>query len=381
MSAREVSRFVVIGAGLAGASTAWRLAQRGYEATVVERRVPATPDGSSHGSARIFRYAYEKPLYVRLVQQAARGWAELEALKAGSGGPLLTRTGAVDFGVDRDVPALAAVLAAEGVDHEVLTAAQARERWPQIAFDSPVLHHPQAGVLDPLATVLAMLDAARAEGARVLTGWPVARVERRAAGFLVRAADGRRVEAERVIVAAGGWLPALLGELGLPESFLRAFPPLQVRQENAFHFPYREEVAAAEDWPTVVHKGGGVPVYALPGGRDAAYRGHKVAEFNGGRRLASAARQDGIVDPVNRARVTGFVAHAFPGLAPDPYAEATCLFTNTPAEDFLVDEAEGVTIVSACSGHGAKFAPLLGELAAEAALGGTGVPGEFRVGA
>ncbi|GAA2006897.1 hypothetical protein GCM10009755_16350 [Brevibacterium samyangense] len=61
-----------------------------------------------------------------------------------------------------------------------------------------------------------------------------------------------------------------------------------------------------------------------------------------------------------------------PGLVPGPYAETTCLFTNTPDEEFVIDSAEGVTVLSACSGHGAKFAPLLGELALEVATGGAG---------
>jgi len=63
----------------------------------------------------------------------------------------------------------------------------------------------------------------------------------------------------------------------------------------------------------------------------------------------------------------------------EPYAETTCLFTNTPTEDFVIDGMEGVTVVSPCSGHGAKFAPLLGEIGADVATGAGAAPAEFRV--
>ena len=74
------SRYVVVGAGLAGAATAWSLARRGHEVTLVERTRPAARDGSSHGSARIFRYAYPDPFYAGLVVQARAGFDELERL-------------------------------------------------------------------------------------------------------------------------------------------------------------------------------------------------------------------------------------------------------------------------------------------------------------
>ena len=89
------SRYVVVGAGLAGAATAWSLARRGHEVTVVERTQPAARDGSSHGSARIFRYAYPDPFYARLVVRARAGFDELERL---TGRQLITPSGSLDFG-------------------------------------------------------------------------------------------------------------------------------------------------------------------------------------------------------------------------------------------------------------------------------------------
>ncbi|SNS11086.1 FAD-dependent oxidoreductase [Actinomadura mexicana] len=372
--------YVVVGAGLVGAATAWQLARRGYEVMVLERGTPANAEGSSHGSARILRYGYADPFYVQMVVDARREWRELERL---SGERLVTRTGSLDAGAARDPAALAAVFARLGVDHELLTAAETAARWPQFRFGDgggDVLWHPAAGVVDAEAAVGAMLRLARAEGARVETGRPVVSVERVGTGHRVVGLDGRAEQAEKVVVAAGGWLPDLLGELALPDSLLAAFPPLQVMQENAYHFPYRD--VPGEPWPTFIHKESDRLVYGLPGGRDAALpdgrSGQKVAEFNGGRPIRSAAAQTGAIDPANRERIVDYVRRALPGVVPEPYAEATCLFTNTPTEDFVVDGAGGITVASPCSGHGAKFAPLLGRIIAEAASGERPAPERFR---
>lgn len=374
MRARDSSRFVVVGAGLTGAATAWQLARRGHEVTVLERGTPAGAEGSSHGSARILRYAYPDPFYARLMVEARAEWDELERL---AGTTLVTTTGAVDAG--RDPAALAGVLASVGVEHELVPADEAGRRWPQLAAGTPVLWHPGAGVLDAESSVLAMLRLAEAAGARVETGWPVTSVERAGAGLRVHGTRGRALDAGHVVVAAGGWLPGLLADLALPTAFLDAFPALEVTQENAYHFPYAEDVAPAASWPTVIHDDGEALVYALPGGRDAGFAGQKVAEFRGGRSVGTAAHQDGRIDPANRRRVVEYVRRAMPGLVPEPYAETTCLFTSTPTDDFVVDGADGVTVASPCSGHGAKFAPLLGAIVADAATGGT-VPAPFRVG-
>ncbi|NKX49668.1 FAD-dependent oxidoreductase [Arthrobacter deserti] len=368
------SRYVVVGAGLAGAATAWQLAAGGHEVTIVEQSVPANDAGSSHGSARIFRYAYPDPFYTGLVVRSRAGWDELVAL---GGRRLITPTGSLDFGARRDPEGIAAVLAGAGVEHELLPAAEAGRRWPQIRFDTSVLWHPGAGVIDARTAVETMLDLAVAHGAQLLTGWPVAAVRPHHGGYRLESAHGAVLDAGHLVVSAGGWLPQLLGQLPLPEAFLAQFPALQVRQENAYHFPYRDQ-PGQEEWPTFIHKAESIQAYGLPGGRDAGFRGQKLAEYNAGRVLPSAAAQDGLIDPANRERVIDYVRRHLPGLEPEPYAETTCLFTNTPTEDFIIDRAGNITVLSPCSGHGAKFAPLLGQLAAGLATGEPTVPEAFR---
>ncbi|GAA1141396.1 FAD-dependent oxidoreductase [Nesterenkonia lutea] len=362
----DFSRYAVIGAGLAGSAVAWKLASAGHEVTLLEQQdSPAGARGSSHGSARIFRYPYPDPHYVGLVKRSAGLWSELESQLDEQ---LIAPTGGVDFGARRSPALLSEILEKQGIENELLTAAQAEQRWPQLSFDSDVLWQPQAGVIDAERTVEGMVRLATEAGATVNLSWEVSSVARSARGYRISSVSGQQVDAERVVVAAGGWLPSLLAALELPESFRRALPEFQVRQEQAYHFPYRDPTLA---WPVLVHKTDAIQTYGLPGGRDADFRGHKIAEFNGGRILHSAADQDGVVDAANRERVVEYVERHLPGVVPEPYAETTCIFTNTPTEDFVFDRCENITVVSPCSGHGAKFAPLIGELAAAAAAAET----------
>jgi sarcosine oxidase len=280
----------------------------------------------------------------------------------------------VDYGPERQPEHLARVLDGAGVEHELLSAADARSRWPQFSFDTSVLWHPGAGVIDAERSVNAMIDQAVKHGATLLTGWDVASVDKRESGYRVSSVAGEEIDAGNVIVSAGGWLPGLLGRLGLPDGFLAGLPEITVRQEQAYHFRYRND----EPWPTFIHKSAAIQTYGLPGGRDAGFAGQKVAEYNGGKFIPSAAAQTGTVDPDNRRRVVDYVQKYLPGLDPEPYAETTCLFTNTPTEDFLIDRAHGLTVLSPCSGHGAKFAPLIGQWAADLATGTGDIPARFR---
>ena len=366
---------VVIGAGLAGASTAWHLARRGRDVIVLERDRPASRAGSSHGSARIFRYAYADALYTELVQRSARWWEELTAV---SGRDLMVCTGGLDHGTVTPPRDLARILAGRGVPHELLAADEAAGRWPQLRFDTDVLYQPDAAVLDAEATVQAMLAAATGLGAEVRTGWAVTAVDRDAGAYAVRSADGYEVRAEHVVVAAGGWLPDLLAHLPLTGAFREALPAFEVTQEQAFHFPVHDDFPLST-WPTVIHEIPTWRAYALPGGRDAQFRGMKIAEFHAGKRLPSAAHQDQVVADEARCRMIEKVHEFYPGLRPEPYAETTCLFTMTPTEDFVIDTCDGITIVSACSGHGAKFAPLLGNLVTDHLLDRAVLPQQFLV--
>ena len=356
------TRYAVVGAGLAGAATAWQLARRGADVTLLEAFDLGHAWGSSHGSARIIRRAYADPFYAALTGEA---WADWGELADEVGVALVTRTGGLDFGRDREVRAIAAVQARLGVPHTLFGAAEAAERWPQFAFDGEVLHHVDAGVLDAGLAVRTMVGRAGELGADVRTGWPVARVTRHGAGYeLVSGAGHSAVLADVVVAAAGPWLGQLLPNLPLAADLL---PALRVSEQHVFHFSPRRPAPVGALWPVFIDHEQRAS-YGLPGGSDVGPGVVKVGEHDQGPTTYPGVGSRA-TDPAVRERVTAYVARRVPGLVPEPHHEGTCLYTNTPTEDFVVDRFEGLVVVSPSSGHGAKFAPTIGRIAADLATG------------
>jgi sarcosine oxidase len=347
----------VVGAGLAGAATAWAASRQGLSVALLEQFEIGHAAGSSHGSARIFRRAYPDEFYVRLTGEAAELWRELE-FEAGV--ELVHTTGGVDHGAKRSVEVIDAALTNAGVPHELLDPSEATRRWPGMRFETPVLFHPEAGVIDAAATVHACVELSRRRGATVLERSPVNAIDLSDDPVVLRT-DQRCITARSVVVAAGPWISEVLPAIV-------AFPPVAVTQQQVFHFPRRDP---SMHWPVFVHKDR-LATYGLPGGRDGGPgNALKVAEHNS-HRLTTARERDGKVDPAVRSRMLAYVQEWLPGLVPEPFNETTCLYTSTADEDFVLDRSGPIIVCSACSGHGAKFAPWVGTEAAKLAAG-TGV--------
>jgi monomeric sarcosine oxidase len=354
---------IIVGAGLAGSAAAWAASARGLNVVVLEAFEPGHRNGSSHGSARIFRRAYPDPLYVRMTGAAGELWRQLEDQ---AGERLLTLTGGLDFGAKRNPALLHEVLTSCGVPAELLESAAAAERWPYFDFADAgqVMFHADSGVLDSRNAMAAMLRLAAANGADIRFSTPVTRLEPAPAGDgAVAHTDSGALTAPVIAVAAGAWLAPLLE--GVVE-----LPPLAVTQQQVFHFaPVRTPAPADAPWPIFVHKDGTDDCYGLPGGRDGQVPGAIKIGEHGGYRTTTAADRDFVVDPAARARVAGFVAARIPGLTTSPVNEVSCLYTWTANEDFILDRHGPFVVASPCSGHGAKFAPLLGEIIADLAAG------------
>jgi monomeric sarcosine oxidase len=356
---------IIVGAGLAGAAAAWAASARGLDVVVLEAFGPGHRNGSSHGSARIFRRAYPDPLYVRLTGTAGELWRQLEDQ---AGERLLTLTGGLDFGATRNPRLLHEVLTSGGVPAELLAPEAAAQRWPYFDFTGAgqVMFHAEAGVLDPHRAMAAMIALAAAKGADVRFDTPVTRLAPSPAGDgAVAHTDSGTFAAPVIVVAAGAWIaPLLAGVLELP--------PLTVTQQQVFHFapvPVPGNTGSGEPWPIFVHKDGTDDCYGLPGGRDGEVPGAMKVGEHAGFRTTTAADRDFVVDPAARARITAFIARRVPGLNATPVNEVTCLYTWTANEDFVLDRSGPFVVASPCSGHGAKFAPLLGEIIADLAAG------------
>ncbi|MEU8760065.1 FAD-dependent oxidoreductase [Streptomyces sp. NPDC048659] len=361
------AELVVIGGGLMGSATAWAASRRGLSVLLLEQYGRGHNRGSSHGSSRIVRRGYQEPLYTELTGRSFELWRELEL---DSGAPLLRMLGNVDFGSRAYAESVAAQLAASVVEHEILSAPEAEQRWPGMRFEGLVVHHTQGGTVDAGAAVTAFQDGAVRRGAVVRHDTAVASLDPTPdGGVRVLQADGAEVLAGTVVVAAGGWTGEILGgHLSLPA--------LNVTQQETFHFPRRDPASPA--WPSVVHEWG-AGIYHLAGGPlGGPQDDRKIGQHYGGLPTTAAGR-DGVVSAATRETLVEYVKEWLPGLDPTPRTETSCLYTFTPSEDFLLDRVGPFVVCSPCSGHGAKFAPLIGELTTDLVTGAAGVPERFRL--
>ncbi|WP_334662725.1 FAD-dependent oxidoreductase [Streptomyces cyaneofuscatus] len=355
-------RVLVIGGGLMGAAAAWRLSVRGHEVTVLERFGPGHDRGSSYGSSRIFRLAYAEPSYTELALRALPLWRRLEEE---SGQSVLTLTGAVDHGLPEAVERLAGVLAGAGRSARRLSPGEVAERWPGLRADTTALYHPDAGRVHADDAVAALLKTAGQRGAEVRHGVRVTEIRdtgRTGGGVTVVTDADEALTADAVVVAVGGWAPGFLPDL------VSGLPPMRVTQEQPVHFP----VPDALDWPSFIHHPGAG--WHVPGGLYGlgSVDGVKIG-LHGVGPVVDPDHRDRTPDPAAVGRLRAYAEEWLPGVAGTEPAPLTCLYTTTPDEDFVIDRQGPVTVLAGFSGHGFKFGPAIGELAADLVEGRLGI--------
>lgn len=361
-SPEHLAPVVVIGAGIVGAATAYALTARGERVLLVEQHARGHHLGSSHGATRIFRQGYADPEYVALTTRALALWG---ALEAAAGEELIVRTGAVDHGRPEVVDAIAAALADADIPHESLTPEQAAARWPGIAFEGRVLTHPSAGRIRSDRTIEVFLTLAEETGlADLRFDTRVTGLEDHGDDATVTLSDGSAVRTASVVAAVGSWAPTLVGELLAGRG--AGLPAIRVTQEQPAHFPSHLPDAA---WPSFVHWADGDDVYGLltPG------EGVKVG-FHGTGPVVDPDHRDFTPVPAEAERLQAYVARYVPGVDATKPTFISCLYDNSPDEDFVIDRVGPLTVATGFSGHGFKFAPLLGEMLADLTTGGAPHP-------
>ena len=349
---------IVVGLGIAGSSIACEAARRGMRVLALDRYAPPHAFGSSHGDSRIIREAYfEHPVYVPMVRRAYELWRELEAV---SGTTLLRETGGLMIGRPDSALVAGARHSADqhGLRHEMLTAAQVRSRFPalQPEPDMVAVWEPRAGILLTEACVAATIARARSHGADLHLDEPV-ESWRMDDGLVCVQTKHREYRARQLVIAAGSWVGSLLPELQ---------PKLRVERQVVFWFDgVRNDGAFASD-RCPIHLwqyDGGRFFYGFP---DLG-SGIKLGFHHDG----ATTTADTVVRTVEPAEVES-IRGAMRRFTPDadgPLRRASvCLYTNTADEHFLIDRHpvhRQVLVASACSGHGFKFGPVIGEIVAD----------------
>jgi sarcosine oxidase len=346
---------IVVGLGAMGSASVYSLARARRRVLGIDRFAPPHEFGSSHGRTRIIREAYfEHPAYVPIVRRAFDLWRELER---DVGRSLYVKTRGLTIGPEDGMLVRGARASAEafGVPHRVLSAAGVREEFPglQPLRDMVGVVDDRAGVLFPERCIAALLESAARDGADVrrddaVLGWEVGDD-----GVRVRTTGGE-YRAKQLVLSAGAWMPQLVPDLADVLSVVRQ--PIQW-----FDPSHADEFSPAKCPVTLWEHAPNRVFYTLPDFGDGVkagvhYEGQPVDPDHVDRRTSSDEDAQA-ADLLQR-----FMPHANGRLR----ESQVCLYTNTPDLHFVIDvhpaHPKQVVVVSACSGHGFKFATAIGEV-------------------
>lgn len=333
---------VVVGGGAMGAATAWWLSRGGRQVVLAEQFEPGHVRGSSHGGVRIFRHAYPDPAYVRMTIDALAMWREAEA---DTGEVLVELSGALDHGPPLALEAIASAMRAGGARFDVLPRGAAAERHPGMRFDGDVVAH-EGGRCFADRTVAAFTRRTAELGGEVRHGCRATLVSVGVDHVDVDLGD-ETVRADTVVVTAGAWVQHVLA--GTDAS--AALPPIEITQEQVLHFTPLDDAVV---WPSFIHH-----IDPLRYGLHTPGEGLKVGGHHEGPATTGDDRTFEL-DPARIEAIRSYVRDWLPGVADVPQFGATCLYTTTPDESFVIERHGPVIIGSPCSGHGFKFTPLIG---------------------
>jgi sarcosine oxidase len=356
---------IVVGSGGMGSAAACHLARRGVRVLALDRFPLAHDRGSSHGQTRLIRLAYyEHPDYVPLLLRARDLWLDLEA---DVGRTLLNESGLLAAG-----PATGTVVAgtlasarAHSLPVEPLSARAAVARWPAFRMpdDWQAVFEARAGHLAVEDCVRAHAEMATRAGATLRHGVTVHGWQIEDGRALVRT-DAGDFTAGRLVLCPGPWAAGLLR---LPR------PPLVVLRKSLFWYALPHATASP-------YAAGRLPCFAFdtPAGFFYGFpavdaRGLKVAEHTGGRPVTAADDVDRGIDPHERQRIEGWLGDHLPGVGTRLEGHAACLYTMTPDHHFLLGlhpDHPQVALAAGLSGHGFKFASVVGEILADLATTG-----------
>jgi sarcosine oxidase len=363
-------RALVIGAGAWGAAAASALARAGVATTLLEAGNTAAPlSGSSSGGTRIWRLAHADCERVRLGRQAVDAWRRVER---DAGDTVLVTRGILWRDADDGVEAVASALAKEGVAHSTVAPSDVARHLPSLRPDArSAIFQPEAGVVLAAAAMRAHVRLFQAAGGTLLTGTRVESVRVQGDGVVAETHSGGRHAADVCVLAPGTGIQRLLAPLladaGLPPL---AFGP---RVQQVAHFEAARSAPAAADWPcwfdgpTVDDAGRPTSsLYAMPG---IVESGYKIGLDDPVRPLA-----DGDADrtpcPTALAALSARVAACLPALSSTPHAPHVCTWTDSADGRFVMDRiGDRVVAVGGCCGEGFKFSALIGQIAADLALG------------
>ena len=352
----------VLGLGGMGSAVAAHAAQRGLRVAGFERFGLVHDLGSSAGRTRIIRRAYfEDAAYVPLLDRAYTLWRELEERSQHA---LLDLFGVLMIGTpdSATIRGMSAAALAFEIPIEHLDAPQLRARFPELAVatDEVGLFEPDAGVVFPERAIAAHLNVARDYGAHLYDRARVQSYEPDGDGVSVSFEGGERVRAARVAICTGAWTSTLLNAVPLP---------LRVQRNVQYWFATSGTAYGPADLPAFFLERAALPapLYGIPDlgeGLKIAFHGYGPAT------RADELDRDVHDDEVELMRET--LEQLMPNAQPRLRSAKACMYTMTPDANFAigcVPEHPNTVVACGFSGHGFKFAPVIGEIVVQLLLG------------
>ncbi len=346
-----------------GLAAACELAREGASVALIDQSSVPNSQGASFDHSKVFRFAYPDPFYVELAVDALARW---HALEADTGVRLVTQTGALLIGQHR--PSFEtecyAALRSRGLEAEMLKSNEVAERFPQFNTDSfgYGVYDPSGAILHAETAVRALVGLARQRGAQMTEGERVIGVENAADSRVsIITESGRAISCKHAMIASGPWSRKLLPFL--------ADKLTTTRQEIVYLKPRSERGRFESNaFPIFIELESGF--YGFPIHQRGAM---KIANHHKGVEVDPNSRDDHVSQQfLDTCRA--FFAEFIPALADVHVAETrVCVYNNTPDDDFIVDwhpRADGVLVVTGFSGHGFKFGPTIGRIAADLLISG-----------
>jgi len=364
-------RVVVVGLGAWGAHILWQLAERGIDVLGIDGHRPPHGLGSSGGATRMLRTAcLEHPDLVPMARRSMELWDELSRR---AGRPVRRRSGALLLGPPDGAVVRGSLRAAAAHDLpvEVLEPAEIRRRFPGHATLPD--HHlgvlePEGGLGDAPGAIRAALGRAEALGARLATGVRVEALAEHPSGVDVITPLGR-IEADHVVVAAGGWSGGLVAEIDRAQQNVR-FPMTWLHADDlpelaidAFPVFMRQLDDGSVLW------GHGI----LPGDRrDRLKIGVEDHESSQAFDVAPADDLDRSVGRRDWAQVASRAVGCLPGVHAELAEASIAQFARTPDGQFLLgalDPERRLVVATGCNAHGFKHSAAVGEVVADVVQG------------
>lgn len=353
---------VVVGAGVFGLTAAWELRARGWTVDVIDPGPIPRALAASTDISKVVRPDYgADEFYTAMCEAALAGWDRWNErwqppLYHEDGFLLLAREPMRPGGFEYESMS---VLQRRGHPVERLNPgrrSQSFPAWPAASYPDGYFN-PRAGWCESGHVVSRLAGEARDAGVRLHVD---ARFDRllehtgRVTG--VRTAGGAELHADVVLVAAGAWTPALLPELA---------SVMWTTGQPVVHFevadPRRWQAPGFPVWAADISRTGW---YGFPALDDGTL---KVGHHGPGRRVHPDEPRAVLPSEVERCR--GFLRGSLPALASAPVrATRLCLYCDTFDGDFWIARdpgRPGLAVAAGDSGHGFKFAPILGALTAD----------------